>query len=897
MKRIFFVSFLIICIISLVSCDDLIKENSDGTKAVSFYLGSNAQTKSASLSTGDGVNAVPFSELTNHKIKLFCSDGTGYCNLPGATGDSYVDWPKGTVQLGYGKWTVYAQGFKDSTKFYENTVGVTFIVGSKGVSLDDGANWGSSVSISESYCGTGSAKIKVNSSLKVKDQAENVVSLGNENYADYQLKWYKTTVSTPTNLATARTVTELEASGTGFTEWIDPTTAIEVGSNTYVVVAIVDKTTPSTIFGSVSVKLENLSAGQVYTLGSGSSDYVQFGKYGVEFKEPEDSEEILPTPGCITFYSSQPFSIQSANWSNETKHYWNGTIEYSTDALGWTTWDGSPVSSGSGKILYFRGTGNSSVTGSAYEVNNYAMWKITGANVSCVGNLDSLLDYQTALNKGTPVMNQRCFKYMFYGNDALVHAPELPHTSSVPDYCYCDMFENCTNLVNAPELPATTLGIWCYYRMFYGCSSLESAPDLPASTLSEQCYQEMFDGCSSLEKAPNMQVDSVALKSCYYMFSGCTSLSDISGIHLNAQVLAESCYERMFSMCKAIETAIPLPAMTLAKNCYQYMFDRCTALVGVPELPATELCDNCYSGMFIGCTNIKLSRAKSSDYHLAYRIPSAGSSSFTGTVALSMFDGNGVTMISTPDLNTTYYLNNSCNLVYRKDYAIGDVGPAGGTVIYDCNADNDVINSSAGPDGLMSSSCGWRYIEIAPADIKLNVTDSNVRSVVASGPARSGIGFGLYRTSSSGKDLYVNGTTAYDVNCTTTEIGAGKLNTELLVSAMGDSAYTSYSGNEGTSAYYAAKAAMDYTYTNGNIVSDDWYLPSKDELNLIYLYAVAKPDSSFVFNVDDSFYWSSSELANESTAQSAWYQIFKNGEQSTFTGRTGRYIVRPIRYF
>ena len=47
------------------------------------------------------------------------------------------------------------------------------------------------------------------------------------------------------------------------------------------------------------------------------------------------------------------------------------------------------------------------------------------------------------------------------------------------------------------------------------------------------------------------------------------------------------------------------------------------------------------------------------------------------------------------------------------------VGATGGYVFYDCDFDNDETNDGAGPDGLKSSVCGWRYLEAAPADLRV----------------------------------------------------------------------------------------------------------------------------------------------------------------------------------
>lgn len=56
-------------------------------------------------------------------------------------------------------------------------------------------------------------------------------------------------------------------------------------------------------------------------------------------------------------------------------------------------------------------------------------------------------------------------------------------------------------------------------------------------------------------------------------------------------------------------------------------------------------------------------------------------------------------------------------------YSIGGIGPAGGYIFYDCDADNDNGNQ----DGLTSSECGWRFIEAAPKDIEIN---GKVRAVI-----------------------------------------------------------------------------------------------------------------------------------------------------------------------
>ena len=89
---------------------------------------------------------------------------------------------------------------------------------------------------------------------------------------------------------------------------------------------------------------------------------------------------------------------------------------------------------------------------------------------------------------------------------------------------------------------------------------------------------------------------------------------------------------------------------------------------------------------------------------------------------------------------------------------------------------------------------------------------------------------------------------------------------------------------------YAAKLCADLVITKDGVVYDDWFLPSKDELNLLYQNIYRNNLSGFF----EDLYWSSSE----SVANNAWYQlfIFSSGNQNTgnrnYEGR-----VRPVRAF
>jgi len=106
---------------------------------------------------------------------------------------------------------------------------------------------------------------------------------------------------------------------------------------------------------------------------------------------------------------------------------------------------------------------------------------------------------------------------------------------------------------------------------------------------------------------------------------------------------------------------------------------------------------------------------------------------------------------------------------------------------------------------------------------------------------------------------------------TGTAIGTGKSNTKKIVQKQG-------SGN------YAAKLCDDLVL-NGY---DDWYLPSKDELNELYKnkYLIGG------FSTKKDFYWSSSEH----NFNNAWLQYFNDGSQYYYF-KYYTYRVRAVRAF
>jgi hypothetical protein len=107
-------------------------------------------------------------------------------------------------------------------------------------------------------------------------------------------------------------------------------------------------------------------------------------------------------------------------------------------------------------------------------------------------------------------------------------------------------------------------------------------------------------------------------------------------------------------------------------------------------------------------------------------------------------------------------------------------------------------------------------------------------------------------------------------------VGAGLKNTALIIANQG-----AVDGNA-----FAATVCNEYSVTVDGVTYGDWYLPSKNELNLLYL------QKSVVGGFASNVYWSSTEYASIS----AWYQDFGNGDQY-LDFKVVTFYVRAIRAF
>jgi hypothetical protein len=104
---------------------------------------------------------------------------------------------------------------------------------------------------------------------------------------------------------------------------------------------------------------------------------------------------------------------------------------------------------------------------------------------------------------------------------------------------------------------------------------------------------------------------------------------------------------------------------------------------------------------------------------------------------------------------------------------------------------------------------------------------------------------------------------------TSTAIGTGQANTTAIVNGCTDTGI-------------AAKICNDLDLNGYN----DWFLPSKDELNQMYLHKAA------IGGFADYGYWSSSEFS----ADNAWLQGFGDGSQPNIS-KSSTFNVRAVRAF
>jgi hypothetical protein len=201
----------------------------------------------------------------------------------------------------------------------------------------------------------------------------------------------------------------------------------------------------------------------------------------------------------------------------------------------------------------------------------------------------------------------------------------------------------------------------------------------------------------------------------------------------------------------------------------------------------------------------------------------------TGTGAFASY-------ISGLALNTTYY---------ARAYATNGAGTVYGDEI-SFTTDNDYHLRDTGPAGGWVFydkgfySDGWRFMEAAPVD------------------------------QSTGVQWYNGSSTS--TGAIETAIGTGSANTAQIISDQGEGTYA---------------ATVCTAYEGGGYI--DWFLPSKDELNQMYVNLKVYGVGGLT---DANYYWSSSE----SSDLAACIQYLFNGNQGQNT-KDGLLYVRAVRVF
>ncbi|HMB00111.1 MAG TPA: hypothetical protein VKS21_03905 [Spirochaetota bacterium] len=229
--------------------------------------------------------------------------------------------------------------------------------------------------------------------------------------------------------------------------------------------------------------------------------------------------------------------------------------------------------------------------------------------------------------------------------------------------------------------------------------------------------------------------------------------------------------------------------------------------------------------------NISNSFPMSTNFEICYFAGTGNSNDFRSMVT-GIYDAKGVVTgelyyrISNISLGSVFTSN------VNLDLALRDRGPAGGWIFYDKGSYSD----------------GWRYLEAAPGEY-------------------SGVFFGTHNSNVNGSNAAI----APELE----GIGDGKTNTIVIVqasAAMGES---------------GRAAQLCYNYETN--LYTDWFLASKDEIELMYQNLRFHGVGGF----QDADYWTSSERDEHY----AWKRNFSLGGVYDWYAKITSCYVRALRYF
>ena len=223
------------------------------------------------------------------------------------------------------------------------------------------------------------------------------------------------------------------------------------------------------------------------------------------------------------------------------------------------------------------------------------------------------------------------------------------------------------------------------------------------------------------------------------------------------------------------------------------------------------------------------------------RINSGGTSYyFTGWNTEA--DGSGLNQAD----GSTFTMGASNVTLYAQwtPYVLRGIGPAGGYIFYDkgsyLKADFPIVKAAPDPVPITPTYSDWRYLEAAPPSYQSTSAQWGCHGTLISGADGTAVGTGEQNTI----DI--------ETGCTISDTAAD------LCANLSLGGYT------------------------------DWFLPSIDELYLMYANLKVFGVGGFV----NDYYWSSSEYS----AFSAWFQNFNKGGFH-YDLKENTYRVRAVRAF
>ena len=187
-------------------------------------------------------------------------------------------------------------------------------------------------------------------------------------------------------------------------------------------------------------------------------------------------------------------------------------------------------------------------------------------------------------------------------------------------------------------------------------------------------------------------------------------------------------------------------------------------------------------------------------------------------------------------------------------FEIGDEGPGGGFVFYDCDADNTQEDPD-GADNLKSSVCGWRYLEISSTILD---TATHVN---------------CYSTKDPNDPASFDDSPSHflipDPLVTGAAIGDGKANTETFYGLFTQGYLYSPNWQSAVAKQTAQNSVFALVKASQEGGKSDWFIPSVGEL-------IAANSAGFTFEMPNFGIWSSTRMTNENTNRT-----MKNGASST----------------